>query len=126
VGAVAHPTQQTVQPAARIRETRSRGRKAQQGGLGLDEVVVDDDRRDGAVEVFLVAVAARPGARGLAGPGEIVVQKQADSPTSIGDLSNPHIRVVGRQIGALGEDDTERGACVSHARPGAAQQARQR
>src|SRR5690349_18550732 len=71
-------------------------------------IVVDDNRRDRLVHVLLVAVAARPGARALARPGEIVVQKKTDVTAEfVANLPDPHVGVINRKIVALGEGEPE-------------------
>ena len=70
--------------------------EAQKGGCASGEiVVVDDDRGYRAVQGFLVAVTARPGAGLLARPGEIVVQEDAEMIAgAVTHLPCPHIGVV--------------------------------
>jgi len=83
--------------------------ETQQRRFAFSEIiVVDDDRSNRLVQGFLVAVAARPGARPLAGAGEIVVQKQAcmDAGT-VANLPDTDIRMIDRQVVALGEGNAE-------------------
>src|SRR5207302_2660561 len=82
------------------------------GRVTLGEiVVVDDDRQYLAVEFFLDAVAAHPGARALAGPGEIVVQKETDrAARRILYLVGAHIGMVDWAVGTLDKADAEQPA----------------
>ena len=78
-------------------EQRARVVEAQQRRLALREiVVVDDNRQHLAVERLLHPVAAHPGARALAGPREIVVQKQPDRAAGliVAHLVGAHVRVI--------------------------------
>ena len=106
---IAHPAQQRVQPVAEFVKQGLGVVEAEQSRLALGEiVVVDDDRRHRAVEVLLIAVAARPGAGMLAGTGEIVVQKEADMGAGlVAHLPDPDIGMVDRQVRAGGKGQAE-------------------
>src|SRR3984893_5991617 len=83
-----------------------------------ETVVVGDDWRYGLVQVFLIAVAARPGARSLAGPGEIVVQENAYMTAGfVANLPDPDIGMIDRESGALGESQAEQPARGVECRP---------
>ena len=98
-----------MQSVAEFMEQRPGVIKAEQGGLAFCEVIViDDDRRHYAVRAFLIAVAARPGARSLAWAGEIVVQKKSDMGAGpVPNLPDPHIKMIDRDVGALDKAEAE-------------------
>ncbi len=106
---IAHPRQQPVQPVAELVEEGPRVVEAQQGRVALRKiVVVDDDRQHLVVEVLLLAVAAHPGAGALAGPREIVVQKEPDRPAGVvPHLIGADIGVIGRAVRALDKAEAE-------------------
>ncbi len=110
--AVAHPAQEPVQSVAEFVEQRAGVVEAQQSRLAPRKiVVVDDDRQDRGVEIFLVAKAARPGARALAGPREIVVQEEADRRAiPVAHLPHPYIRVITREVGPRRKAQAEEAA----------------
>src|SRR6202035_4397644 len=76
------------------------------------------DWRYGLVRIFLIAVPSRPGARLLAGPGEIVVQENAYMTAGfVANLPDPDIGMIDREIGALGESQAEQPARGIECRP---------
>ncbi len=93
---IAHAAQEAMEAVAEFVKERARLVESQQRRLGPGEVVVvDDDRRDLAVERLLVAIAAHPGARMLADAGEIVVEEKAD----VTALGVPYL--IGADIGMI-------------------------
>src|SRR5438045_7237091 len=106
---VADLAEQTVQPMAEFVEQGARVIEAQERRIALGEiVVVDDDREHVAVEHLLLAIAAHPGTGMLAGPREIVVQKEADRTVRrVAYLIGAHIRMVERAVMALDKAEPE-------------------
>src|ERR1700723_307186 len=85
----------------------------QQRGLAVSsfgEVAdIDDQGRDVAVELLLVAQRGHPGAGALRGPGEVVAIKQRLVLTrTVLDLPDPYVRMPNRNILALSEADAEK------------------
>ena len=69
---------------------------------------VDDQRRDRAVELLLVAQRGHPGARALRGPGKVVaIEQRLVGAAPVADLPDPDVGMPDRDILALGEGDPE-------------------
>ena len=91
--------QQAVQAVAHLVEQRAGVLERQQRRLALVEVHhVEDDRADVAVELFLVAQGAHPGAALLARPREVVAVENADM-TRRRRRAPPRTRTSGCQTG---------------------------
>src|SRR6202165_2315957 len=69
---------------------------------------IDNQRRDGAIELLLVAQRGHPGTRTLRGPGEVVaIEQRLVASGAIADFPDPHIRVPDRNILPFREADAE-------------------
>src|SRR5205085_9603001 len=77
------------------------------GALG-EIADIDDQRRDVAVELLLVAQRGHPGAGALRGPGKVVaIEQRLVAALGILDLPDPDVRMPDRDILALGKSDAE-------------------
>ena len=109
---IGHVRQHAVQAVAEFVEQRAGVVRRQQRGFAvgaLGEIAdVDDQRRDVAVELLLVAQRRHPGARTLRWPGEVVaIKKRLVAAGAVPDLPDPYVRMPDRDILALGEGDAE-------------------
>src|SRR5262249_14143728 len=74
----------------------------------LGEVAgVDDERRDLAVEAFLVAERAHPGTAALGRACEIVAIKQRDMATVLEHFPDANVGMIERYVAAFPERDSE-------------------
>src|SRR6476619_1465596 len=84
---------------------------------GLGEVAyIDDQRTAVAGEPLLVAQSRHPRAAAFGGAGKIVAEEQSDlAVVASAHLPDAHVRVPGRNIGALGKAQAEQTfCCVEH------------
>ena len=69
---------------------------------------VDDNGADILVHPLLRAEGGVPGPAALGAPGEVVAEEEGDrAPVRVGHLEGPHVRVVHRNVMALGEGEAE-------------------
>ncbi len=80
-------------------------------GAAVEVQHVDDNRPLGAAETALAAEGAHPGAGAFGGAGEVVAEEDADVGAGrVRHLEGAHVRVVARQVVALGEGEAEQAA----------------
>ena len=109
---IGHVRQHAVQAVAEFVEQGPRIVRRQQRGLAfgaLGEIAdIDDQGRDVAVELLLVAQRGHPGAGALRGPGEVVaIEQRLVLAGAVLDFPDPHVRMPDRNILALGEGQAE-------------------
>ena len=109
---IGHVGEHAVQAVAELVEQGAGIVGRQQRGLGsgaLGEIAdIDDERRDLAVELLLVAQRGHPGAGALGRPGEVVaVEQRLVLAVTAPDLPDPDVGMPERDILALGEGDAE-------------------
>ena len=109
---IGHVRQHAVQAVAEFVEQRARVVRRQQRGLALGalgEIAdIDDQRRDRAIELLLVAQRGHPGAGALRGPGEVVaIEQRLVAAARVLDLPDPDVGMPDRDILALGKGDAE-------------------
>ncbi len=83
---IGHIRQQPVQRMAEFVKERARIVEAQEAGFALGRLHeiqhIDDDRQDLAIELFLLAKIAHPGAAAFRGPREIIADEKRDGSPS--------------------------------------------
>ncbi len=107
----AHLRQHAVQRVAEFVEQRLGFVEAQKRGLagsGFGEIaIVDDERRDGLVDILLIAEARHPGPAALGAARIIIAIEQSDMFAALRHLPHTHVRVIDGHICARCELKSE-------------------